>query len=159
MGSGEKVRKTHFWTDVLAFHIQLVGLDMWTWVNHIPSIFRVIYLSNGPPNAPHKMYNGRGHAEGITLVVSCCLWSSYIALKVWSGCVGAWGLFFSQIAVRQALVEVLRRREDTATVMQAVARLQPLTVAAARKVYVRVSAYGFASAWLTRTTAYRGAHY
>lgn len=59
---------------------------------------------------------------------------------------GAWGLFFSQIAVRQALVEVLRRREDTATVMQAVARLQPLTVAAARKVYVRVSAYGFASA-------------
>lgn len=142
----------HFWTDVLAFHIQLVDLGMWTWVNYIPSIFRVIYLSNGPPNAPHKMYNGRGHAEGITLVVSCCLWSSYIALKVRSGCgaqahcVGAWGLFFSQMAVQQAPVEVLRRREDTATVMQAVARLQPLTVAAARKVYVRVSAYGFASA-------------
>lgn len=69
----------YFWTDVLAFHIQLVDVD-------IPSIFRVIYFSKGPSNAPHKINNGKGHVEGITLMVSCCLRSSYIALKVGSGC-------------------------------------------------------------------------
>lgn len=40
---------------------------MWTWVNHIPSIFRVIYLSYGPSNAPHKMYNVRAMLRGSLL--------------------------------------------------------------------------------------------